>query len=316
MDGVIWARATRFRYVLVERLGRGGAAETWRARREGSLVVQEVCVKRPILPLEVEQRRAFVEEARLLARIRDRHVVSLIDAAEDESGMPLLILELVDGADLSRVIAAMAEASLRFTPCAVAAVGIAVCRALHAAARAMAHGFVHRDVTPHNILVSLAGELKLADFGIARAFDRERWTRAGLVKGKTSYVSPEQIRGEELDVRSDLFALGVVLYELMAGRRPFAGDGRLGTLRAIQLGERLPLARLAPRAPQALLAAIDGLLAPRREERPPSARVAEQALEAFVDERAAAAELAGIVRTLRGPGLHKAVPRRSVRLGA
>jgi serine/threonine protein kinase len=314
MDGVVWARPTRFRYVLVERLGRGGAAETWRARREGGLVVQEVCVKRPILPLEAQQRRAFVEEARLLARIRDRHVVSLIDVAEDESGMPLLVLELVDGADLSRVISAMAEANLRFTACTVAAVGVAVCRALHAAQRAMSQGFAHRDVTPHNILVSLGGELKLADFGIARAFDRERWTRAGLVKGKTSYVSPEQIRGEELDARSDLFALGVVLYEILAGSRPFVGDGRLGTLRAIQLGERLPVARLAPHAPQALLEAIERLLATRREERPASAREAAQTLEALADDRAAAGELASIVRALRGPGLHKAVPRRSMRV--
>jgi len=205
----------------------------------------------------------------------------------------------------------MADANVRFTSCAVAAVGVAVCRALHAAARAMSRGFVHRDVTPHNVLVSVAGELKLADFGIARASDRERWTRAGLVKGKTSYVSPEQIRGEELDVRSDLFALGVVSYELLAGCRPFAGDGRLGTLRAIQLGEHMPLARLAPSAPQALVAAVESLLAVRREERPVSARAAEQMLSPFVDERAAACELASAARALRGPGLHKAVPRRA-----
>jgi serine/threonine protein kinase len=308
MPNVLLPHGVEVRYVLAERLGRGGVAETWRARREG-LVTQEVCVKRPILPFLAEQRRAFLEEARLLARIRHPNVVSLIDAAEDERGVPFLVLELVEGTDLRRLIRAAEELERGFAPALIAAVGAVVCRALAAAERALPPGVVHRDVTPHNMLVSVDGELKLADFGIARAFDRARWTGVGLVKGKTAYVSPEQIRGEELDIRSDLFSLGVVLYELLAGRRPFGGEGRFETLRAIQAGERVPLERLAPCAPPQLVSAIERLLDPRREGRPGSADAAGRLLEDHADVRMARSELAARVRALRQPGVVKARER-------
>jgi eukaryotic-like serine/threonine-protein kinase len=291
-------RSQEHRYVLVERLGRGGVAETWRARRVGGLIEDEVCIKRPLRSLGPEQRRALLEEARLLARVRHSNVVSLIDVIFDRDD-PCLVLELVRGIDLHTLSAALSSRAQLLAASVVAAIGLALCRALGAAGRAVPGGVVHRDVTPHNVLVSIEGEIKLADFGIARAFDRERWTAPGMIKGKRAFVSPEQIHGRELDVRSDLFAVGVVLHELLVGRRPFGGLAGAGALRAIAQGERAPL--VAPDAPQALVAVVERLLAHDRADRPSSADLAAQALARHADEQFALQTLRGLVRSIRSP---------------
>jgi serine/threonine protein kinase len=292
--------------VLVERLGRGGVAETWRARRETDHFDAEVCIKRPLRALGPEERRAMLEEARLLARIRHVNVVGLIDVIEDDD-RPCLVLELVRGADLGQLARELARRGDRLPPPVVAAVGALLCRALAAAQRAVPGGLVHRDVTPHNVLVSTEGEIKLADFGIARAFDRERWTGPGLVKGKCAFVSPEQLGGLELDLRSDLFSVGVVLYELLSGRRPFGGPAGAGALQAIAAGDRRPLA--APHAPPALVDAVERLLAHDRAGRPPSADVAARMLARHADEQRALDVLRGTVLSLTRPGIVSAKPR-------
>lgn len=298
------------RYFLISRLGRGGAGETWQARRETGLLSQEVCIKRPIRPLEPSQRRALLEEARVLASVRHANVVSLLDVAEERSRGVFLVLELVRGLDLKALTAALARRGQSLSPGAVAAVGVRLCRALAAAQRSVRGGLVHRDVTPHNVLVSTEGEVKLADFGVARAFDRERWTRTGLVKGKTAYVSPEQLRGEVLDVRSDLFALGVLLFELLCGRRPF--PGRLGgsLLHAIANDERLPLADLAADAPVGLVRVVEQLLAHDRDARPASADVAARLLAPEGAGQAATDELRRALLAASGPGLRRTLPGR------
>jgi serine/threonine protein kinase len=256
---------------LIERLGSGGAAEAWRALRRGPLLSEEVCLKLPLEGRRSAVRRALLEEARLLSRLRHANVVSLIDVVEAESGILFLVLEWVRGLDLRTLQTAVEGAGQRLSPAAVASVGLGVCRALAAAQRSELGGVVHRDVTPHNLLVSVEGEVKLADFGIARALDRECWTAAGHVKGKTGYVSPEQVRGEDLDVRSDLFAVGVVLFELLAGCRPFLGSCRASTLRAITNAERPRLGAVAPTVPTVLASVVERLLAHDRDLRPSSA---------------------------------------------
>jgi len=296
------------RYVLLSRLGRGGACETWRARRDTGLVPQEVCVKRPIRRLEPLQRRALLEEARVLARVRHANVVSLLDVVEERSGGVFLVLELVRGLDLKALTVALGRRGEELSPQAVAAVGMRVCRALAAAQRAVQGGLVHRDVTPHNVLVSGEGEVKLADFGVARAFDRERWTRTGLVKGKMAYVSPEQLRGERLDVRSDLFTLGILLYELLAGRRPFPGCPCGSPLGAIANDDRLPLAALVPGAPARLVQVVEQMLSHDREARPASADVAARLFAPSCSEQAATDELRRAVRAASGPGVRRARP--------
>lgn len=290
------------RYVLLERLGRGGAAETWRAQRQGGLIDDEVCLKRPLFRLDEGQRRALIEEARLLARVRHANVVSLIDALEDECGGVFLVLELVRGSDLRFVNRSHALHDRRFPAGVVAHIGLALCRALGAAQRAVPGGIVHRDVTPHNVLVSYEGQIKLADFGIARASDRERWTCSGHVKGKSAYLSPEQIRDAKLDARSDLFSVGVVLYELIAGQRPFGDGSSIATLRAIENNERAPLVRAAPAVPEELAAVVEQLLEPERDRRPQSPDDAARLLSPLADEQLAIDELSRSVWALRGPG--------------
>lgn len=294
------------RYVLIERLGRGGAAETWRARREGDWLDQELCIKRPLRSLNTEQRRAVLEEARVLARIRHANVVSLIDVAFDDEN-PCLVLELIRGLDLRLLSSALSDGRELLPPGVVAAIGAQLCRALAAAQRSVPGGLVHRDVTPHNVLISTEGEVKLTDFGVARAFDRERWTAPGLIKGKRAYVSPEQVRGEELDVRSDLFAVGVVLFELLTGKRPFGREGGGGALQAIAAGERSPLELRA--ADARLVATVEQLLAHERSDRPPSADRAAHLLGAHADEQRAAEILRARVLVARRPGLARSARR-------
>jgi serine/threonine protein kinase len=174
-------------------------------------------------------------------------------------------------------------------PNVIAAIGTCLCRALAAAQRAVPEGIVHRDVSPHNVLLSREGEVKLADFGIARAFDREQWTRAGLVKGKTGFFSPEQLRGEVLDVRSDLFAVGVILYELLLGQRPvLPGSG--GTQANANACAELLLQRL-PALPLGLVDAVASLLESERGDRPPNADIAARLLSGFTDAQRAIDEL-------------------------
>jgi len=300
-------RLRRDRYVLVRPLGRGGTAETWIARREGALFPDEVCIKRPLRYLNRAERRALLEEARLLARIRHANVVHLLDALEDDAGNVFLALELVRGVDLRSLTRSLARRGRLLRPAVVASIGVCLCRALAAAQRAVPEGIVHRDVTPHNVLVSREGEVKLADFGIARAFDREQWTRAGLIKGKTGFLSPEQLRGDTLDVRSDLFAIGVILYELLLGHRPVFE--RANELEA-QIAEYcVRLAQRAPAIPLGLVDSVESLLAPERSDRPANADVAARQLASFVDEQRAIDELRQAVLDVGSePGLIEVSP--------
>ena len=279
----------RDRYALVRLLGRGGAAETWLARREGGLFPESVCIKRSLRYLNRDARRSLLEEARLLARIRHANVVQLLDGLEDRTGEVFLVLELVRGTDLRGLSRALAERGRLLRPSAVAAIAMYLCRALAAAQRAVPGGIVHRDVTPHNVLVSSEGEIKLADFGIARAFDREPWTQPGLVKGKAGFFSPEQLRGEALDVRSDLFAVGIIAFELLLGFRPIFAPGTEMELRIAEC--RAALARLGPAIPFGLSDAILSLLAAERSDRPATADAAARLLSRFTDEQRAIDEL-------------------------
>jgi serine/threonine protein kinase len=293
---------------LLELLGRGGEAETWRARRDGPLE-DEVCLRIPFAALQTEERRDIIEEAALLARVRHAHVVTLLDLVEDERGRLVMVLELVRGLDLKELGRRLSQRKILPTAAAVAHVGRAVCLALAGMQRAVPGGAVHRDVSPHNVLCSRDGDVKLADFGIARRIARERRTRTGVWKGKAAYVAPEVIQGDAADVKSDLFSLGVLLYELSAGTRPFSGHGCMEILEAITAGVHVDLRERATRLPPELAACIERLLSGAPSSRPTPDEAA-RAFGTFSGDDLGALELAHWVRVASGPQLAKSSQRR------
>jgi serine/threonine-protein kinase len=215
--------------------------------------------------VDAAQVAALRQEARLLASVRHANVVSLLALGEDAVHGPFLVLELVQGLDLCAFSAALPTPG-QLAPRLAVHVACELLRALAAVQRSVP-GLVHRDVTPHNVLVSHHGEIKLADFGIALVQEHTSCARPRFIKGKLGYMSPEQIRCEDLDVRSDLFAVGVVLYELLTGERPWGRIRAARDLRRILSEDATPLAAHCPMLERGLVAVVDKLLersAPRR----------------------------------------------------
>ena len=266
------------------------------ARAVGEGLERLVCVKRLAGTVEPEHADALREEARLLARVRHAHVISLITFAEDRRAGPFLVLELVEGLDLRALLQALGEQ--RLADGVAVHVACALLRALSAVQQSLP-GLVHRDVTPHNVLVSSHGEVKLGDFGIALARDRTRWTRPLFVKGKLGYMAPEQILGAELDARTDLFAVGVLLYELLAGQRPWGPIRGVREMKAVVEQPALPLLERRPRLASSLVAVVERLI-----QRDPAQRftTADDALRALAVHGAGelgSLRLASLVRAVR-----------------
>ena len=264
------ADASRFGpYALVRRLGRGGMAETFVATRLGpGGFSQEVCVKR-ILPAHEEDPTfltQFQDEARVSASLRHANVVSVLDFGVVD-GLPYLALELVDGLDLYSLIEWHEARGEKITSGLVVYLAGEVASALE-----HAHGktpvVVHRDISPSNVLLSRAGEVKLSDFGIAKVLRSSRKaTTTASIKGKVPYMAPEYALEGRFDARCDLFALGVMLYELLAGRRPYEGRTDLETLTLIQAGKHTRLADAAPGVMPEFVAIVERLIEPDPEKR-------------------------------------------------
>ena len=257
-------------YELVRTLGRGGMAETFVATRAGAGgFSQTVCLKRILRSLEDDKSfiDQFSEEARVSASLRHANIVTVLDFGV-ANGLPYLALELVDGVDLHGLLDALREKKEAMTSGLVVYIAGELASALDFAHTQGDRPVVHRDISPSNVLISRAGEVKLSDFGIARVLrSRTNMTSTTTVKGKVPYMAPEYAMSGSFDVRADLFALGVTLYEALAGRRPYDGRTDLETLHRIQSGKRTPLAELCPAAPPALTAIIERLIVPEPSER-------------------------------------------------
>ncbi|MEM1418708.1 MAG: protein kinase, partial [Myxococcota bacterium] len=273
-------------YRLLHRLGAGGMAETFLAVRHGpGGFEQRVCLKRilPAFEQDAEFVRLFLEEARVSARLRHANVAQVLDFGVVD-GSHFLALELVEGLDLRALLRVLAAEDDRLTSGLVCFLAYELSAALdfaHGATRdGQPSGVVHRDVSPSNVLLSTAGEVKLTDFGIAKAWNQPGVTESGVVKGKVPYMAPEYARTGRFDPRSDLFALGVTLYESLAGRRPFQGVTDLDTLDRIGRGVFTPLREHVPTAPAQLVEAIESLLAAEPDDRP---QTAGALLDALVD---------------------------------
>jgi len=273
------------RYELLARLGAGGMGEVYLARATGtSGFEKQVVIKRilPHLAQDPEFVRRFIAEGKLVVRLRHAGIAQVLDMGEQD-GVTFIAMEYVDGRNLGD-LARLARASGIATPVElVATLVVKLLEALdyaHHAADEQGHplGIIHRDVSPANVMISRAGEVKLLDFGIARVTERLHATATGAIRGKYSYMSPQQAAGAELDARSDLFSVGVLLWELLAGHRPFDGASDLLTLDKIRFFEPGPLCAAAPSVPPALGALVDRLLAKDPEQRFPTADAAMRAL--------------------------------------
>lgn len=231
-------------YQLVSHLATGGMAELYLARAIGIENFERLVVIKRILPHWARDPQfvgMFLDEARLAARLRHPNIAQVFDIGE-EAGTYFFAMEFVHGEDLRSVLKSNKADGLQIPLNLAVSIAIETASALHHAHNATdAAGnsleLVHRDVSPSNVLLSFDGAVKVVDFGIAKAANRQQETRTGCLKGKIAYMAPEQCRGEELDRRADVFALGILLYEATTGRRLFDGKSDFVTLEMITRGE-------------------------------------------------------------------------------
>ncbi|MGE0791338.1 MAG: protein kinase [Sandaracinaceae bacterium] len=263
------------RYEVLFPIATGGMAEVYAARALGEAGFQKlVALKRmrPELTENVRFTTMFLDEGRMAANITSPNVVSTLDLGRAEDNSLYLVMELVTGASLAGLIA---ETTLRQetfpAPIAIEILRQAASGLYDAhMARSPAGeplGIIHRDVSPHNVLVDVNGQVKITDFGIAKALERQTQSQAGEMKGKLSYLSPEQARGRDVDQRTDIFILGIVAWEVLVGERLFGGRGPVEVLHKIA---SMPIPRVDVKRPE-LGEAIGDVVA-RALERDPAAR--------------------------------------------
>ena len=226
-------------YLLMERIGVGGTAEIFRAVRRGRRPGDQPVALKRLLPHIAEDPGIVAllgREVGALERIDHPNVVRLLDHGTHR-GLPYLVMELVDGRNLRDLLGPRSEQPGQ-RPVLPPAVALWIAHEIACAlAEAGAHGIIHRDVSPTNIQLTLSGDVKILDFGIARVRGLAQTTHGGAMRGKWAYCSPEQVEGMMLDSRSDLFALGSVLYEMIAGRPPFLGTDRQVTMGLVAAAE-------------------------------------------------------------------------------
>jgi eukaryotic-like serine/threonine-protein kinase len=270
----------RGRYELLELAGEGGMATVWRGLMHGAAgYTRPVAVKRllPTLLRRPEFVQMFVEEARVNSQLLHTNIVQILDFDEDEAGSYFLVMEWVEGLDLKRYLATFHEVGRLTAWPLIAAIAVETLRGLSAAhdridSAGQRSPVIHRDVTPQNVLLGTNGNVKLTDFGLARAVDRSRITNPQVVKGKLAYLAPELTEHGAPSERSDIYSLGVVLWEALAGRGLFQGHTDVSVFLKAKAAEVPQLTRFRDDLPDDLVAAVHCALARRPEDRFASAR--------------------------------------------
>ena len=262
-------------YEILERIASGGMAELYKAKRTGVEGFQKIVAIKKILPHLADDEdfvTMFADEAKLAAQLNHPNIIHIYDLGKIQAGGYFIAMEYVDGRDLRAI--QQSDRALNIPLPVPLAVYIAsrVASALdYAHRRRDAEGnelhIVHRDVSPQNILISYEGDIKLCDFGIAKAASKASKTQSGALKGKIQYMSPEQAWGRPIDRRSDLFSLGVVLHELLTGERLFQGDTDMNVLEKVRNAQAPPPSRSNPEVPRNLDAVVLKALAREPDER-------------------------------------------------
>ncbi len=273
-------------YYLLEKIAVGGMAELFKARQRGVQGFQKIVAIKRILPHLSDNDEfvtMFIDEAKLAAQLTHPNIVQIFDLGK-ASGSYYIAMEFVDGRDLRSLLRKVREYHLPFPEPVAAFVAMKVAVALDHAHRKKGLNdkelkLVHRDISPQNILISYDGAVKLVDFGIAKAATKNTQTMAGALKGKLLYMSPEQALGQPLDNRSDLYSLGLVLFELLTGERCFQADSELGVLEKVRMGRVSDVQSLNPAISREMAAIVNKTLQKNVESRYPSARFLERDLK-------------------------------------
>jgi serine/threonine protein kinase len=263
------------RYRITERVAAGGMAEVFRGVAESLQGFKKNIAIKRILPSLTKNKKfvaMFLDEARLSLSLQHANVVQVFDIGHSEDTY-FIVMEYVDGVDLKGLMEWRRRINRRIPVAHTLYIVMEICKGL-----SYAHdlvnpetgkplGIVHRDISPPNVLMSKQGEVKVVDFGLAKATSQIETTDPGVVKGKMSYLSPEAARGEEVDMRADIFAVGILLYELLTGKRLFYGETDYQTVELVRNAKIPPLKPQNPQVEPELEDIVRKALAKRKEDR-------------------------------------------------
>ncbi len=276
------------KYRPIAELGRGGMAVVYLAASQGPRGFSKLVVVKELkedFTQDPEFGSMFVDEARLAARLNHPNIVQTYEVAEEEKRF-FLVMEYLEGQSLSAVRARLAKLGALVRDDQVRV----LCEVLDGLA--YAHDLsdyggtplnvVHRDVSPHNIIITYAGDVKLVDFGIAKTADQSSHTRTGVIKGKLSYMAPEQAFGKKVDRRADLFSVGVILWEAITAKRMWKGMAEGAIAHRLSVGDIPKITDHVQEPPPLLRAVCERALAPRPEDRYPNAGAMRQDLENYL----------------------------------
>jgi hypothetical protein len=277
------------RYQIVDRLAVGGMAELFKATLNADHGFEKLVAIKKILPHLATDKsfvEMFIDEARITAQLDHRHIVQVFELGTD-ADTPYIAMQYVDGLDVLALLRECARAQIRLPPDLAAVIARDVLDALDYAHNALDSsgrplGIIHRDISPGNVLLSWRGDVKLTDFGIARAAERRHKTEAGTLKGKYGYMSPEQVSGSEIDARSDLFSVGILLAEMVMARRLFTSTNDLDILLMVRDARLDRLHKYASEFPVELRVLTVRALQRRPEDRWQSAAQFRDALDEWI----------------------------------
>ena len=277
------------RYRVIEKLESGGMAEVFRAESQGLQGFRkQVAIKR-VLPQLSEKKKfisMFLDEARLSAQLSHSNCVQVFDIGVGDQAY-FIVMEFVDGANLKSIAESVKKQGRDLPIAAATYIAHEICKGLSYAheltdANGLPLQLVHRDMSPPNVLVTKYGEVKIVDFGLAKASSQLEKSEPGIIKGKFAYLSPEAATGQDVDSRADIFGVGIILWELLASRRLFLGDSDLQTVQNVQRAEVPPISRINRKVPPELERIVGKALAKDPRQRYRTAREFGQELSKFM----------------------------------
>src|SRR4051794_1237411 len=277
------------KYYLLERINVGGMAEVFKAKTFGVEGFERLLAVKRILPNIAEDEEfitMFIDEAKIAVQLQHANIAQIFDLGKVDDSY-FIALEYVHGKDLRGIFDTLQKSESSMPMAQACFIVMQVCEGLDYAhnkrdAQGRELNLVHRDVSPQNVLIGYEGEIKLVDFGIAKAAGKASKTQAGILKGKFGYMSPEQVRGLPVDRRSDIFSLGIVLYELLTGERLFIGESDFSTLEKVRNVEILPPSSFNKKIPAELERIALKALAKDVEDRYQNAIDLHDDLQAFL----------------------------------